>query len=61
MTAIDEDKRNINDTRIRKLLQKNNFLHDRNNKTFNRTHEEEYEMTMDLHVRRSILTDSTIN
>ena len=35
MIAINKDERSINDIRIRKLLQKNDFSHDRNNKIFN--------------------------
>ena len=61
MIAINKSKESTDDTRIRKLLQKNGFLHDRNNKIFDRVHKKKYEMTMNLHVQRNILTDSTIN
>ena len=42
MITIDKDKRSTNYIRIRKLLQKNNFLYNRNNKIFNRIYEKEY-------------------
>ena len=61
MVSTNKDKRSTDDIRIRKLLQKNDFLYDRNNETLNRTYKEEYEMTMDLHIRKDVSTDSTVN
>ena len=61
MVTINEDKESIIDTRIRKLLQKDDFLHDRNNKISNRTYKKEYEIIIDLDTRNNILTDSIIN
>ena len=49
MTAINKSKKSTDDIRIRKLLQKNDSLHDRNNKIFNRTYKKEYEIIIDLH------------
>ena len=42
MTAINKDKRSTNYIRIRKLLQKNDFSYNRNNKTSNRTYKKEH-------------------
>ena len=50
MIAINKSKKNTDNTWIRKLLQKNSFLYDRNNKIFNRTYKKEYEMTINLYV-----------
>ena len=61
MTVTNKDKRSIDDTWIRELLQENGSLHDKNNETVNRVYKEEYEMTIDSYARKSIPTDSTIN
>ena len=42
MITFNKNKRNINYIRIRKLLQKNDFLYNKNNKTSNRVYEKEY-------------------
>ena len=49
MIAINKSKESINDIRIRKLLQKDDFLYNKNNKISNRTYEKEYEIIIDLH------------
>ena len=46
MITINKDKKSTNDIRIRKLLQKNDFLYNKNNETLNRTYEEKYEIIM---------------
>ena len=61
MITINKSKRDTNNIRIRELLQKDGFLHDRNNKIFNRTYKKEYEMTMNSYVQRNISTDSIID
>ena len=48
MVTIDKDEKSINYIRIRKLLQKNDFLYDKNNKISNRTYEKEYQITINL-------------
>ena len=50
MITINKDKRSIDDIWIRKLLQKDDFLYNRNNKTLNRVYKEEYEITINLHI-----------
>ena len=42
MITINKNKEDTNYIRIRKLLQKNDFLYNRNNKTFNETYKKEY-------------------
>ena len=61
MITINKDKESIDDIRIRELLQKNDFLHDRNNEISNRIYKKKYEMTMNLHIRKDVLVNSTIN
>ena len=50
MVTTNKNKKSIDDTRIRKLLQKDDFLYDKNNKTLNQVYKKEYEMTMNSHI-----------
>ena len=61
MITIDEDKENINYIRIRKLLQKDDFLYNKNNKISNETYKKKHYITINSKVRENVLIDSTIN
>ena len=61
LITVDKDKESIDYIRIRKLLRKNDFLHDRNNEISNKVYKKEYKIKINLRIWKNVSTNSIIN